>query len=618
MKLLTAFIFLVSFLSFSLYFSPYVTSDDALNVLIANTYHLPHDIYCWGQDRGGTLIPLLSQPFIWIGITPLLAVSLSNYFILFLGYYGFSKLFRHNFTKLLFAILWFLPFERFIYISSFPIGMSYSLIGFSVVFLLKIIQETDFEKKSFFHKYKNYLFLTIIWGIAVWVSDLAFLSILVLFFSILINRYKENTNSKFLKQFLFMNLLSFALIGIAIKIFKSFSTGITENYQKLNSINDVKTAIGFVIADCKKVLLFDTKEIFVSVSAWILIMLLIYLIISTFKKIRSILSFQNIWINFFLFDFISILGVIFLSHWVLLNNMGRWYFVAPYISFILLLVSTIESNIENISPRIKAALIFAVLLVSLSSILTPFIKLKENYMPMSSKLSELDRLGKIGIIADYWDAYRCSMLNPENIKSTPHEGSDVKNPKLVSEVFNQPKIFISRDMWFDKFPDSMTQFGIKLIKTNSEFLLGGSNLCQYKIKPVKNCFEIQDLKIEPSIFDSMSKTLKATLKDNYIKNKYIVFGPDVSLLSGNYIIRYYCSSSTNNSNESTPIVLDISSDYGKNILYYEEISNKRLYRKKYIDIHFKAEELLQHTEFRVIYKGFENINFSKIELMKVK
>jgi hypothetical protein len=51
-------IILLSFSFYSSNFYPLLSSDDALNILMAHYYHLPHDIYCWGQDRGGTLIPL--------------------------------------------------------------------------------------------------------------------------------------------------------------------------------------------------------------------------------------------------------------------------------------------------------------------------------------------------------------------------------------------------------------------------------------------------------------------------------------------------------------------------------------------------------------------------------
>lgn len=144
-----------SFCLYSSVFYPLLNSDDALNILMAHYYKLPHDIYCWGQNRGGTLIPLISQFFIKIfGFPAYISVSISNYIILFLGYLGFSSLFKNNYIKILFSIAWFFPPVQFIDLMRFPIGVEYSLIGFSILILKKL----DFKTNS----YKNHIYLSII------------------------------------------------------------------------------------------------------------------------------------------------------------------------------------------------------------------------------------------------------------------------------------------------------------------------------------------------------------------------------------------------------------------------------------------------------------------------
>ncbi|MEY3200366.1 MAG: hypothetical protein RJA13_2324 [Bacteroidota bacterium] len=168
---LVAFIILSSFFLYSLAFNPLVTSDDALNVLMAFDYQIPPDFYCWGQDRGGTIIPLISQFFIHVlHLSPILSVSLSNYLLLTLGFIGFSKLFKQPFTLIIFAVLWFFPYERFINILSFPIGMSYSLIGISIYFLDRLMHKKDLTN---FSKHFHLLVSIGLWGLAIWTSDLA-------------------------------------------------------------------------------------------------------------------------------------------------------------------------------------------------------------------------------------------------------------------------------------------------------------------------------------------------------------------------------------------------------------------------------------------------------------
>jgi hypothetical protein len=168
-----------------------------LNVLMAHNYSLPENLYCWGQDRGGTLIPLLSQIFIKpFGIPAYMAVSISNYLVLILGFWGFSTLFKDKRLLLLLALFWFFPYQRFLQIVVFPIGMGYSLLGFSILFIRSI----DFQKNIYSH-FPNILRLGIIsfiWLLAVWCSDLAFVSLLTLLGTFFL--YNRSYFSLFRKQ----------------------------------------------------------------------------------------------------------------------------------------------------------------------------------------------------------------------------------------------------------------------------------------------------------------------------------------------------------------------------------------------------------------------------------
>jgi hypothetical protein len=63
------YILLVLLIAFSFYnFAeinyPLLNSDMAVNVLMAKGVNLPGDLYFWGQDRAGSLIPLLANVFV--------------------------------------------------------------------------------------------------------------------------------------------------------------------------------------------------------------------------------------------------------------------------------------------------------------------------------------------------------------------------------------------------------------------------------------------------------------------------------------------------------------------------------------------------------------------------
>ena len=69
-------------------------------------FKLPGDFYFWGQDRLGSLIPLLGQiPNKLFGLTPILSESLTHYAILFLGFLAFSTFIRSNYYKIIFGVI---------------------------------------------------------------------------------------------------------------------------------------------------------------------------------------------------------------------------------------------------------------------------------------------------------------------------------------------------------------------------------------------------------------------------------------------------------------------------------------------------------------------------------
>jgi hypothetical protein len=103
--------------------------------------------------------------------------------------------------------------------------------------------------------------------------------------------------------------------------------------------------------------------------------------------------------------------------------------------------------------------------------------------PKTDLVREFNRLGKIGIIADYWNSYGTSFANPDLIKATPfdHSGA-VRNPAMADSVFAQPTIILIKDMWMDDFPDTINQFGLTLIREDSAFFIGECWVNEYTIK----------------------------------------------------------------------------------------------------------------------------------------
>ena len=457
-----------------------LNSDDALNVLMAHYYKLPENFYCWGQDRGGTLIPLLSQIFIKLfGFSALLSVSLSNYLILILGYIGLSSLIKSRYYKIVFAMIWFLPFQRFIDITRFPIGVQYSLIGMAILLICKM--EDKQIMSNIFVKNLLLTLTVLILIVSVWVSDLSLVSIATLLFVLYFYNYIKTKTFKIDKTILFYTLVGMILCFLFIRYAKSFAIVKTDNYLKINGLSEIKEAFIILKDAFVGVLTFKKYEFFVGIYAYFAIVFFIFLFIKIFNKKNILRLISNKWIVFFFIDMLAVLGAIMLSSWVLANKMGRWYFVATYIALSMLVILILDNLDVNKDVRLlRYGILVLVIIGAISPIHTMKFVNPKRLTPMADVVGEFRQLGEIGVIAEYWNSYRTSCPAPDLIIATPHDRSDVRNRELVDMVFERKNIYIIRDMWMDAFPDTLYQFGYVLLKSGVPFRMGDCDVCKYE------------------------------------------------------------------------------------------------------------------------------------------
>ncbi len=548
-------------------------------------------------------------------MSPLLAVSICNYLVITLGFIGYSKLFKHKTTILLFALAWFFPYQRFIDLNVFPLGLSYGLLGFSLLFLRRINLKESFLKNR--KNLLNILATALIWFCAVWISDLMYITLLTLGIATGIYFFfHKDLNYKKTPVFLTYGIVMIAIILVVLKL-KTYATGVSQQFASINTLSEIKEAINMVIGGI--IHLLDFRENFyVCAGAWVMLLFFLLAIVLLIKNIRSIITFKDFWLNFFLADFTGIMLVIFLSHWVYLNQMGYWYFVAPYISCLLfILISIDRSSILN-NKIVFIGTLLCTLIINISPITKIYSQYGE-YRSTASYVRELNQLGEIGIIADFWDSYKLSIANPKQIKSTPHQDSDVKNPSIVHSVILQPKLFISRDMWMDSFPDTLNQFGFLLIKKGNPFSLAGSNLCEYKVllKDEKTNFELNANELI-QVGGVTNKDGSITFNNQERRTSHSIFGPGYSLGIGKYKIEYYLSG-IDIDHLKNEIIADISYNAGKNVLIAKYL-NKATYDKQKgcFSFTFKINHPTLNAEFRILEMKSMNYTFHKIVVNKLE
>lgn len=614
---------LIILLSYSFYSSSnyaLLNSDDGMAVLMAHYFDLPGDFYCWGQDRLGSLIPLISQVFIKVfGASAITAVSLSNYLILILGYIGFSSLLKTRFSKIALALILFFPFQRFIDITRFTIGVEYCLIGFALFLALKV----RFENKSYFN-FRNHFLLaivTLILGLSIWASDLAAVTIAVLLFVLYIRHYRKNRSLLIRPEVVFYLIAGIAFWTWFILLAKSYAVVKTEQFASLNGIGEILRGISIMFQSTVDVLLFKDGDYLTGIYVWLLLPFLCLMIVLILRKKIFFQPQDRYKLQFLSLDFLAVMAVILISHWVLINEMGRRYFVGNYITLSLIVLLLIENL--HLIRKTKIAVQGFLLTILVVGALSPLYNMQfvtiKTLQPMSEKGNEFKQLGEIGIIADYWNAYVISCSNPDVVIATPHDKSDVRNPKLVEKVFAQPKLYVIRDMWMDKFPDTLNQFGYTLVKSGDEFFRGGCFVCRYKRLSLSQTFEMTQLKYDPSFVQEENgvKTVAVAKNQESAKGKHLVFGPGCSLLPGKYTVRYHLKAEQTERGKSFGL-LDISSDFGQRSLLLKEITPEDLSGSGfvYVETELIVQERSDNVEFRFLYSGNAAVSIDRIELIE--
>jgi hypothetical protein len=451
-------------------------------------FKLPKDLYFWGQDRMGSLIPLLGQiPFKLFNLSAITSESIVHYLILLLGFLSFSHFLRSYILKIIFAIIWFFPPMRLIDVTQLAFGIHYSLIAISC-YLIDYYQKEKIQNNPLF-RHSILSLITLLLIAVIWVTDMAVVSVFLL---LAVQLYFYLKANKFSLSLFKRIEFYYALMGVILcYIFIHYAKNIAQNRYDYTTFSDFKTIklslrifVNTVLAFFK----FKANEPFTSVYAYFVIVILIVMFLQI-KKVRLSSSSKK-WILFFLFEATSLFVIMIISNWTFLNGVPRRYFTCTYISLsfsLLLILDNLNVSKKHIN-YINVLLMITVVTGGIGALYNIKYIWPKTMTPRAEISREFEKLGKIGIIAEYWNSYITSCINPDMIKATPHDSTwAVRNYELVDEVFEQENIYLIKDMWLQSFPDTVAEFGRVLLKDGNEFRIGGCNVCKYKKQiPIQN------------------------------------------------------------------------------------------------------------------------------------
>lgn len=617
--ILVVLIILASFFLYSTTFYPAVNSDMAINVLMANDFSWPDDVYFWGQNRLGSFIPMTANALMQAtGISAVLAVSLCNYLVITLGFLGFSTLFKARFSKLIFALLWFFPFQSFLGLNVFPLGLSYGLFGFAIL----LFQGVNLKEVKWFSLRNLTLSILILATLvcAVWISDLMMVTLCILWCSILfrIILSRNFRNRRHYTYLLLHSIFLLVIFFIDLVYFKSLAVVEIKDFGGLNSLDQLGEAFS-IVGGGLWFRFFSSGLNIITLGSYVLLTSLVIGLYCFVLRFLTYVTLKDFWTSFFFLDFFGILGVIFLSHWVLLNEMGNWYFVAPYISASIWILRIFEKeNVFN-GMKFRIAFLLGVLCINVGPIWEHF-RVFGNYNSTVAQVRELDHLGKIGVVGTYWESYKFSLAYPKKVLSTPHQGSDIRKKERILETFLQDRIFLVKDNWLTSFPDTISQFGFNLKQFGKPFKAAGSTFCEYKVIFNKEIEEGKLLTLLGNQFHTngsfSSEDLVLRFDDNRVEQYHSLYGPKIALPKGKYEARLYLNE-FDALELGKSLFIDISFNGGLDTPVAMFLGDaKRVGR--YFVFQFEIEKPILDWEFRFHEEKQQNFVFDHLELERIK
>lgn len=458
-------------------YSSFFNADGAVQVIMAQDFSLDDDFYYWGQNRLGSLLPILASLFIWTGIKPIYLCVLINYILLTSAGIIAMKFVSALHFKLLVIFLFLIPCHSnfFIVQLSQPYSLQIVLLLIPLVFFYHEIQGIN--------RYTNLKLILsgICFAAAIYVHDASFIYV-VLFFVLL-----WHFDLIGLKKTLIIPTCSLGIPLASLSgyiLFRKFGTPDFSGYSE-QSINQWSVFINTFFSWTKifKRPLNDFIGDWALLESFVLVCLTaLVLVLSLISVRKHAVSKINAIPIFLIVNATVFYTAICLSGWYVQNDNDGRYMIFPVCMMLITTAIFLDSKNQLIPMfrPIGAALLVLFCASSLASTLRP--KHRDGLQLTFSQRAEIDKLLGAGIIGSYWYSYPFSAHAPSSIASTPHDKSFARSSIMVEKTLRKDSIYLVKNSWLEEFSDTIPQYGITLtrVKPYETVKVGNAILSRYQ------------------------------------------------------------------------------------------------------------------------------------------
>jgi hypothetical protein len=621
----------VSFLTYSAYYFPWLNSDDAIHILMAYDFSFPDDLYFRGQDRLGSIVPLLAHGLLKVApLPPALAVSLIVFALHALGFALIASLFRSNLSRTVLAVAWFLPHGFFIELvrTSQPYSPSFTFLALGLFLADRAGMRREALSTRALHLYVACAALSLM--AALWSSELTVFAIFLLVLLLALGRFLPRRAPGCLRGMTaglglphLLTALAASALGAAFVAYaKTHATRVGNYGQLLAPGNETVLFLRELLSAFGDLFAFSAGDALASIAAWLALGVIAALV---YTSVRGTLASRPASPWLYLFFGNAVVSFIFLasSNWVFLNDYSPRYFVVVYVSVwiaVLLYAERFEGK------ALKGLQIAMLSIAVLSGAVGPVARLigPERPEPRLNTLRAFLSLGEAGIIGTYWNSYVICAADPARLKCTPHDGELLRGDRAIEEVLGRGTIYLVGDAWLDGFPDRIEQFGWALERTGEARALGGYTIAPYKrLESFTVRYPASGMPRKDSLGrlvpdpDSSSGTAFLIEKPGLRHPVHAVWGPRHFFMRGKYTVRFRLKVE-DNSTDADIAAIEIASHEGEKASVHMDIVARDFAAPnayQVLDLPFEKNAFRQY-ELRVLYKGSAKLWFDSVEVVR--
>ena len=443
---------------------PFISSDVAIYPLMA--YHLTlWDLYYWGQDRTGSIIPFLAAiPVKGFGLDAVDAVTWVTNALLLVGWAGMAILLQNSFLAWVFGVFLLTPPLHFA-----PLVLAgHPYTGQIFFFGLMATALTRWPARWVPP------ILVALAGGSIWASDFSIIILGVITTIIILMKADLSPFLRLPSLIASASVLLF--LGVA-KLTAQFNFRLLGRDPGMYGYGAYLFAFasfdGFLsnlrqYADSLGGLFLSPPYALLILSGGIAAARLAVLPPSFSKRCSQVA--------------LLCLGTSYLalagSHYVELSQGSTRYLSIAYIFLVLSVLFAIAGEVKR---GWKIAQYF-LLTVSVALHLTSLIPYAQGRPSARETLRPLLTSGCSAFIGDYWTAYLIAGMFPDRVLATPHEGA-VRSWRMRDMVLAQREICLIKEGWLEEFPTEIKQFGRVLTKVSLPQQYGRFTLCRYTQEP---------------------------------------------------------------------------------------------------------------------------------------